>query len=155
MMWLHSFRLTKYTQNNKILQYLNRRKRKENERILTDVHAWLVEELGLQRGAVVIVWRLLEQVWSGTEAVQLAFRHTVVICRVYFNRHISFHLISTRLPLSIICRSSAITSKVLRLERSSGMTCFFTQVPQANWKKSSHCRSPNKYSKSPLLFSNE
>lgn len=40
------------------------------------------------------------------------------------------------IPFKIICKSSAITSNVLKLDRSSGMTCFFTHVPHANWKKS-------------------
>lgn len=31
-----------------------------------------------------------------------------------------------------------LTSKVLILDRSSGITCFLFQVPHAYWKKSSH-----------------
>lgn len=39
-------------------------------------------------------------------------------------------------PLRMICSWSARTSKVLMLDRSSGMRCILFHVPQANWKKS-------------------
>ncbi|KAJ8920341.1 hypothetical protein NQ315_012003, partial [Exocentrus adspersus] len=42
------------------------------------------------------------------------------------------------LPLRMTCSWSAMTSKVLMELRSSGMTCFLFQVPQAYWKKSTH-----------------
>ena len=38
----------------------------------------------------------------------------------------------------MICSWSNNTSKVLILDRSSGIRCFLFHVPQANWKKSWH-----------------